>query len=150
MFFILISIASGAIVVISRILNTRLSEKVGLMESSFFNYFTGLLSAIILFIIFKDKLNLDKFTAIPLWAYLGGLLGIAIVILSSVVTPKMSSLYITLIIFIGQLFTGIIIDCITIKTIPLAKIIGGLLVVLGLAYNLYVDSSLIKNAAQVD
>jgi transporter family-2 protein len=62
----------------------------------------------------------------------------------------MSSLYITLIIFIGQLFTGIIIDCITIKTIPLAKIIGGLLVVLGLAYNLYVDSSLIKNAAQVD
>ena len=113
MFFILISIASGAIVVISRILNTRLSEKVGLMESSFFNYFTGLLSALILFAIVKDKITLSEFYNIPFWAYLGGILGIVVVILSSVVTPKMSSFYITLIIFIGQLFTGIIIDCIT-------------------------------------
>ena len=141
MFFILISIASGAIVVISRILNTRLSEKVGLIGSTFFNYFTGLLSALILFAIVKDKITLSEFYNIPFWAYLGGALGIVVVILSSVVTPKMSSFYITLIIFIGQLFTGIIIDCITIKTIPFAKIVGGLLVVFGLAYNLHVDSS---------
>jgi len=142
MFFILISIISGAIVVIARILNTRLSEKVGLMESSFFNYFTGLFSALILFIIFQDKVTLAQFYNIPSWAYLGGILGIGIVILSSVVTPKMSTFYITLIIFIGQLFTGIIIDYITIKTIPFAKIAGGLLVVVGLAYNLHVDSSM--------
>ena len=140
MFFILISIVSGAIVVISRILNTRLSEKVGLMGSTFFNYFTGLLSALILFAIVKDKFTLNALYNIPLWAYLGGVLGIAVVILSSIVTTKMSTFYITLIIFIGQLFTGIIIDCITTKTIPFAKIIGGLLVVLGLAYNLRVDS----------
>ena len=149
MFFILISIASGAIVVISRILNTRLSEKVGLMESSFFNYFTGLLSALILFAIVKDKVTLIQFYNIQFWAYLGGTLGIAVVILSSVVTPKMSTFYITLIIFIGQLFTGIIIDCITTKTIPFAKIIGGLLVVAGLAYNLHVDSTT-EEVAQID
>ncbi|AWK52321.1 hypothetical protein DIC82_15515 [Clostridium beijerinckii] len=149
MFFVLISIASGAIVVISRILNTRLSEKIGLMESSFFNYFTGLLSALILFAIVKDKVTLNQFYSIPFWAYLGGALGIAVVILSSVVTPKMSTFYITLIIFIGQLFTGIIIDCITTKAIPFAKIIGGLLVVAGLAYNLHVDST-IEEVAQID
>lgn len=140
MFFILISIASGAIVVISRILNTRLSEKVGLLESSFFNYLTGLISALILFSIIKDKVHFDELYSIPFWAYLGGALGIIIVILSSVVTPKMSSFYITLIIFIGQLFTGIIIDCITLKTIPFPKIIGGLLVIAGLGYNLHIDS----------
>ena len=149
MFFVLISIVSGAIVVISRVLNTRLSEKVGLLQSSFFNYFTGLFSALILFAIFKDKVILIQFYSIPFWAYLGGVLGIAVVILSSVVTPKMSSLYITLIIFIGQLFTGIIIDCITLNTIPFAKIIGGILVVAGLAYNSHVDS-LIEKLAQAD
>jgi len=148
MFFILISIASGSIVVISRILNTKLSEKVGLMQSSFFNYFTGLLSAVILFSVVKEKVTLNQFYDIPLWAYLGGILGIAIVILSSVVTPKMSTFYITLIIFIGQLFTGIIIDCITLKTIPFAKIIGGLLVVAGLAYNLHVDSVTTEDVTQ--
>jgi len=148
MFFILISIASGAIVVISRILNTRLAEKVGLIQSSFFNYFTGLLSALLLFAIMKSSFTLHDFFAIPFWAYLGGILGIAIVILSSVVTPKMSSFYITLIIFIGQLFTGIIIDCITTRTIPFAKIIGGLFVIVGLAYNLHVDSVTTENVSQ--
>jgi bacterial/archaeal transporter family-2 protein len=141
MFFILISIAAGAIVVISRILNTRLSEKTGLVESSFFNYFTGLLSALILFAIINDNTSLSEFHNIPFWAYLGGMLGVFVVILSSVVTPKMSTFYITLIIFIGQLFTGIIIDCILLKTIPFAKIIGGLLVVAGLTYNLKLDST---------
>lgn len=149
MFFILISIASGAIVVISRILNTKLSEKVGLIQSSFFNYLTGLLSAVILLGIFKDKVNLNQFHNIPFYAYLGGILGVIVVMLSSVVTTKMSSFYITLIIFIGQLFTGIIIDYISLKTIPFHKIIGGLLVVVGLAFSLHLDS-LVGRAAQTD
>lgn len=139
MLYILISIIAGAIVVISRILNTKLAEKVGLIESSFFNYFTGLLSSLILFIIVQDNIKINQFNNIPIWAYLGGVLGVAVVILSSVVTPKMSSFYITLIIFVGQLFTGVLIDYITSKTIPFSKIIGGLLVVGGLAYNLHVD-----------
>ena len=148
MFFILISVLSGAIVVIARILNTRLAEKVGLIQSSFFNYFTGLLSSLLLFTIMRNSITINDFFKIPLWAYLGGLLGIVIVILSSVVTPKMSSFYITLIIFIGQLFTGIIIDCISTRTIPFAKIIGGLFVIVGLAYNLHVDSVTTENVSQ--
>lgn len=142
MFYILISIISGAIVVSSRILNTKLSENVGLVKSSFFNYFTGLLASLILFVIFKEKISLSQFSPLPFYAYIGGVLGVIIVILSSVITPKMSSFYATLIIFIGQLFTGIIIDCITINSVSLPKIIGGLLVVIGLSYNLYVDSQL--------
>jgi transporter family-2 protein len=140
MFFILISVLSGAIIVISRILNSKLSEKVGLIESSFFNYFTGLLAALVLFIIFKEKVSVSQFSNIPFYAYLGGVLGVIVVILNSVITPKMSSFYATLIIFIGQLFTGLIIDCITSNTISLPKIIGGILVVIGLTYNLHVDS----------
>lgn len=141
MFFIIISIAAGAIVVISRILNTKLSEKTGLIQSSFYNYITGLLASILLFITVKDKLVFQQFYSIPFYAYLGGLLGVIVVILSSVITPKMSSFYATLLIFIGQLFTGIILDCLVLNTISLPKIIGGILVVAGLAYNLHVDAS---------
>lgn len=140
MFYILISIASGGIVVLSRILNTVLTDSIGLMESSFFNYLTGFISSVILFFIMKDTIQLSNFTNTPIWAYLGGLIGVIIVILSSVVTPKMSVFYISLIIFIGQLLTGIIIDCLTLKTIPFNKIIGGLLVVCGLFYNIRIDS----------
>lgn len=145
MFYILISVVAGAIVVISRVLNTKLSENIGLIESSFFNYLTGLLSSLILFILMREKITLNSFNNIPFWAYLGGLLGAVVVILSSVVTPKLSSFNLTLIIFIGQLITGIFIDIITLGTISYSKIIGGLLVILGLAYNLHIDSTLEKN-----
>ena len=140
MFYILISIASGIIVVLSRILNTALTKNIGLMESSFFNYLTGFISALILFFIMKDSIQFSNFTDTTISAYLGGIIGVVIVILSSVVTPKMSTFYISLIIFIGQLFTGIIIDCLTLQTIPINKIIGGLLVVGGLLYNIRIDS----------
>lgn len=142
MFYILISVIAGAIVVVSRILNTKLSEKVGLIESSFFNYFTGVLASLVLFIIFKENFSSNNFSNIPFYAYFGGILGIGIVILNSVITPKMSSFYATLIIFVGQLFTGILLDCLTLNSVSITKIFGGVLVVIGLTYNLYVDSKL--------
>lgn len=147
MFYILISILSGSIVVTSRILNTKLSEKVGLMQSSFFNYLTGLSASLILIVFLRDKFLTNQFNTIPFYAYLGGLLGVIVVILSSVITPKMSSFYATLIIFIGQLFAGIVIDFLINQTISFTKIVGGLLVISGLAYNLYIDyiSEEIKN-----
>ena len=141
MFYVLISIICGSIVVISRILNTKLSETVGLVQSSFFNYLTSIIASIILYLIFRDKISLDMLHSIPAYSYLGGLLGVAIVILNSVITPKMSAFSASLIIFIGQLFTGIIIDWILLNTIPFGKILGGILVICGLAYNLHVDSS---------
>lgn len=145
MFYILISIASGGIVVLSRILNTVLTDSIGLMESSFFNYLTGFISSVILFFIMKETIQFSNFSNTTIWAYLGGLIGVIIVILSSVVTPKMSVFYISLIIFIGQLFTAIIIDYLTLKTIPFNKIIGGLLVVGGLLYNIRIDALTNRN-----
>lgn len=145
MFYILISIASGGIVVLSRILNTVLTDSIGLMESSFFNYLTGFISSVVLFFIMKETIQFSNFSNTTIWAYLGGLIGVIIVILSSVVTPKMSVFYISLIIFIGQLFTAIIIDYLTLKTIPFNKIIGGLLVVGGLLYNIRIDSLTSRN-----
>lgn len=145
MFYILISIASGGIVVLSRILNTVLTDSIGLMESSFFNYLTGFISSVILFFIMKETIQFSNFSTTTIWAYLGGLIGVIIVILSSVVTPKMSVFYISLIIFIGQLFTAIIIDYLTLKTIPFNKIIGGLLVVGGLLYNIQIDALTNRN-----
>ena len=139
MFYILISMLAGVIVVVSRVLNTRLSEKIGLIESSYFNYLTAALTSLILFIIIGEKLSLSSLNGIPFYAYLGGFLGVIIVILNSVVTPKMPSFYVSLFVFIAQLFTGVAIDWMIEGALPLNKIIGGLFVVLGLGYNLYID-----------
>lgn len=139
MFYILISFISGIIIVLSRVLNTRLTEKTSLSTSTYFNYFTAFITCLILFFISREKIVFTNLQSLPFYAYLGGVLGVIIVALNSIVTPKISSFYVTLFIFITQLFTGFIIDSIMAEGIPLNKVFGGIIVVLGLAYNLYAD-----------
>ncbi len=57
----------------------------------------------------------------------------------SFLSSKISSFYLTLLLFIGQLFTGIIINAWSTGKISFYQVIGGTLVVLGLTYNLYID-----------
>lgn len=141
MIFIFLSILTGVIIVVSRILNTKLSEKIGLLESSYFNYLTGAVTSIILFLFVGESFNLSSLKTVPFYGYLGGILGVSIVILNSVVTPKLSAFYVTLLIFIGQLFTGTVIDWIVSGHLPINKLIGGIIVVCGLSYNLIIDSN---------
>lgn len=140
MLYILLSILTGVIIVLSRILNTKLSYEIGLIESSYFNYLTAAVTSIVLFLVIGEQFNISSFKNVPIYGYLGGILGVMIVILNSVVSPKLSAFYVTLLIFIGQLFTGIAIDWIISSIVPLNKILGGIIVVIGLSYNLIIDA----------
>jgi bacterial/archaeal transporter family-2 protein len=139
---IVVAIAAGACIVFARNINSILAEKKGLLTSTFFNYVTGFsLSAIFLFMSSESiKQSYGLLGTVPLWAYLGGLLGVAVVAISNIVTCKISAFYMSLIIFVGQLFTGIIIDYFALHILSIGKVLGGLLVVAGLIYNLYVDT----------
>lgn len=138
---IIIAIASGASTVIARNINSLLADKLGLLEGTFYNYITGLFLSGIFLLLSKDIANLStgSFGNLPLWAYLGGAVGVAVVALSNLVTPKISAFYLTLIMFVGQLFTGMLLDYFTSGTASIGKLIGGLLVVAGLTYNLKSD-----------
>lgn len=66
-----------------------------------------------LFLIFSsDSMYIPMHTlqSIPIAVYLGGLVGVIVISLSNYITPKISAFYLTLLIFIGQLFAGTIID----------------------------------------
>lgn len=138
---IIVAIAAGVSIIISRNINFMLAEKKCLLTSTFFNYLTGIsVSAIFLAISSESiKQSYGLVGTIPIWAYFGGLLGVMVVAACNLVAPKISAFYMTVIIFIGQLFTGIIIDYFTLGLISAGKIIGGLLVVVGLIYNLNID-----------
>lgn len=141
MLYILIAIAAGTSVVLARNINSILATKIGLFEGTLYNYCVGLFFST-LFLLFNSetlKLSLQNAGAIPTWAYLGGLVGVLVVVLSNLVTPKLSAFYLTLIIFIGQLFAGMLIDYFTLSILSKGKIIGGLLVLSGLTYNLFID-----------
>lgn len=141
MFYIFIAALSGVSTVISRIINANLSTKIGMYQSTFYNFLTGLLFSIITLLFSKESfINcLPILTVIPITAYLGGLVGVASISISNFVAPKISAFYMALLIFIGQLFVGIIIDYFTLDILSIGKVVGGIIVVIGLSYNLMLD-----------
>lgn len=143
MLYIFISILAGVSIVIARIINSNLAERIGIFQGTFFNYVVGLLFSVIFLFFSNEAMNISKLnlSSIPWWAYTGGLAGVAVVGLSSYITPKISAFYLTLLMFIGQLFVGVVIDYFTIGELSIGKLIGGLLVLAGFAYNLNVDKN---------
>lgn len=141
MIYIILAVLCGCFTIISMIINSHLAKKIGVLKGTLINYIVGLLSTIILMIIVKSsmKLSYSIFTKIPWWALLGGIIGVVVVASSNIVLPKIPTIYTTLLIFIGQLFTGILIDYFRVGFVSQGKIIGGLLILLGLLYNSNVE-----------
>lgn len=141
MIYILFAILCGVTNVLSRSVNFVLSDKIGMYQSTFFNYIFDLTGSFLLLLISGETFKmfaLSSYNA-PWLVYTGGLFGVAVVTLLSFLSSKVSSFYLTLLLFVGQLFTGIIIDALSTGNISFYQIIGGTLVVLGLTYNLYID-----------
>lgn len=138
---IILSILAGASTVIARNINSSLAEKIGLVQGTFYNYVTGLAGGILVFLISKEFMNFstDTLKSVPFWAYLGGLVGVLVVSSSNIVTPKVPAFYLTLLMFIGQLFSGMAVDYFKDGLLSKGKLIGGILILIGLTYNLFVD-----------
>lgn len=141
MIYILFAILCGVSNVLSRSVNFVLSEKIGMYQSTLFNYIFGLSGSFLLLLISGETFKLltaSSYNA-PWFVYAGGLLGVIVVTMLSFLSSKVSSFYLTLLLFVGQIFTGIIIDALSTGEISFYQVIGGALVVLGLTYNLYID-----------
>lgn len=143
MIYIIIAILSGFTIVTSRSINYVLAEKIGMYQSTFFNYVLGLIGSLLLLFISGETFRLFSPSSYDAtwFYYTGGLVGVVSVTLSSYLSSKVSSFYLTLLLFVGQLFTGILIDYISSGVISIYQVIGGLLVAVGFTYNLFIDKS---------
>ena len=129
---------SGVLLVIARSYNARLADASSVYVSTFFNYVCGLATAIPVFLFFglNEPIWMGFHLAPHFWTYLGGAIGVITVWLSNVVVVKIPQLYITLLMFVGQVFTGVLMDALIDGAVSTQNIIGGVLVTLGLALNL--------------
>ncbi len=131
---VIASILSGFTVVLSRQINSELSEKIGVFGATWTNYLMGLIFSFIVFLI--STLLLPK-TVTPDYPpsfqiFLGGAIGSVIVILSNICVSKMSSFIMTLLMFAGQVFGGLFIDSLVSKSFSFSSFIGGVFAFLGL------------------
>ncbi len=148
--YLLFGILSGATIVVARMCNAELGNRIGNYKSTFYNYTTGLLGAILLLYATGGALFPFSFREGSIIMYLGGLIGVCNMIVSNYITPKMSAYVLTLLIFISQLASGLVIDALTGMPVSIGKIAGGILVLLGLLYNQRLDKKDAQPAAATD
>ena len=67
-------------------------------------------------------------------------MGVCVVLLGNITVLKVSAFYLTLLIFVGQIFAGVLIDVALTQELSIHIVFGGVLVALGLCINLIMDS----------
>lgn len=137
-----LALGSGVAIVISRTINAEYGKHTSPIGSAFFNYIMALTGAVVTALVAAwagKGLPSDPVTA-PWWAYMGGVVSVSFVLLSNITVPRLPSLQATLLVFVGQVFTGIFIDLCTKEGFSPKTFWGGVLVAAGVAANMAIDS----------
>jgi uncharacterized membrane protein YdcZ (DUF606 family) len=131
---ITLAFISGCVSVISKMINFKLTEKIGLLNGTLVNYIVAsFISIIVIFLIKSNNIfNFKVLSTVPYWIYLGGVLGLASLLLTIISLPKIPVTYSTILILIGQLTAGFIIDIWISGKFSYIKLLGVLLVTLGI------------------
>ena len=131
---LLLTFFSGVTRVASRMVNAELAKEIGIVGSTFYNYVIGLACSLtaLYFVNEPDSLSLIFSGKIPLWAHLGGLVGVIFILMSNAITPKISALQMTLLLFIGQVGGGLILDGAQGQPLGTGKLVGALFILAGL------------------
>lgn len=136
----LMAIASGVSGVVSRLVNARLAGYTSPLGSSFINHWVGLLGSVVLLLMVQpDFLSGLQMPVAPLWVYLGGAWGVFMIVLWNIAGPKVSAFQLTLLSFVGQVFTGIFIDWMLGDGFSQQTFIGGGFVVIGVLLNMLAE-----------
>lgn len=149
LYAVLFSFAAGITIVLSRTVNGRLSDHTNALQGSFLNHLAGLPATVAIALLFeRSNLAASIHTFSPrIWIYLGGVLGVMVVLLFNMVVMKVSAFRITLLSFVGQVFTGILIDLFTKGSYSFNTFLGGLLVSAGIVISLIWEQLSAKKAS---
>ncbi|WP_454286390.1 DMT family transporter [Rhizobium arsenicireducens] len=106
---ILIALAGGAAVGMSRSINGRLTMDRGAFRASFWNHFIGF-ALLSVFVILFERQGMALLAEVPAWAFTGGVVGAVFVAISSYVFPRIGAARSALLIIGGQMIVGLLID----------------------------------------
>ncbi|WP_342759597.1 DMT family transporter [Kineothrix sedimenti] len=136
---VFISFCAGISVVLSRSVNARLAEKTGALRGSLINHLVGLPITIIVALFAKQFSSIPSISAFHPWIYFGGIFGVAVIFLCNLTVPRISAFYLTLLTFVGQVFTGILLDLIFGDHFSRASFVGGIIIIFGIAINFIIE-----------
>lgn len=140
MFYIVLAFLIGVNIVINMVLNGRLAQREGMINGLVINYFTAVLSSLILCTAMLRALpDYSIIKSIPLPYFLGGFIGVLTTFLFNLVLSKVSAIYVVILRFIGQMLASAAIDYLYLNVFSVGKVLGGVLFLTGLILNARMD-----------
>jgi uncharacterized membrane protein YdcZ (DUF606 family) len=107
------AVLAGCLVVLSMVMNSRISRSIGVFQGTFSNYAVGLLTSILVILVCLATgadFGGAGATLPPWYVYCGGLIGVVIVASCNVVIPRIPVVYSAVLIFLGQIVTGLVVN----------------------------------------
>lgn len=137
----LLSLAAGVAVVTSRTVNSRFSAHTNPLFGSFINHLTGLPAALLTALLLTEKpWALPVLTAFPFWIYLGGAMGVLVVLLCNILVSRLSAFRLTLLSFTGQVTMGFILDLLSGQNLQFRPLLGSAVIIAGILLNLVLEN----------
>lgn len=142
MLMILLAMFGGVLTTLSMVVSSTIAKKIGLIQSTIIHYIGGLIGGVFILIGMGSSSapSIIDMSKMPLYIFLGGVMGVMVVYASNVVIPKIPVVYSTLLMFSGQMLCAIIIDAIVMGDFSWQKLLGAIIVVLGIFYNSKIDA----------
>ena len=139
MIYVLFAILCGVTNVLSRSVNFVLSDKIGMYQSTFFNYIFGLVGSVLILLISGETFKLfssSTYTA-PWYIYAGGLIGILTVLFTNIGFMGLGVSLTVSLSLLGQLVTSLVIDHfgyfnMTVVEFDKKKILGLIIIIAGI------------------
>ena len=148
LFYLLPAFLTGILVLLTMILNSRIAICRGTFYATRANYLTGLATITLICLVTRYEFQplTTSFNGIhPIHWLGGGVTGVLVVAGIGYVVPKIPTLYSTILMFLGQIMTSLIIDYFFTHFFSRRMIAGSILVFLGFVMNLWIDATASKN-----
>lgn len=144
LFFVIIALLNGMTGILNKMVNLQAKLALGTANGVLINYLEATVISFLMALLMGQShlVNLPYLSSIPPICLLGGLFGLVSMVLILNGMAKVQITYSTVVVLIGQLSAGFLIDSILAgKIIPL-KIVGIALVVVGVVLDKVVSNSL--------
>ncbi len=139
---ICLALITGLTVVISRTINGALGKRSTASLSAWYNHLVGLIGSVLVFAVlgFPGHIPYAEIRIINLWIFTGGILGVLVVTFSTFLIHHVSSYSMTLLLFIGQITGGVLLDIFLEGSFAPIQILAGLIIVIGFSINAYMTN----------
>lgn len=128
----LLGIAIGVLVTVVPIMNGANTKVLGTIKVSYFHYLSAFVTGLVFLGLTTSFQTLWTIGEVPIHYFLGGVLGLSVILLMNYYSVRIKALHIAILPFLGQMTMGLILDYYLYDLLNLKTVLGLSVVLVGL------------------